>query len=82
MSAWLRGEIRGQSLAIATVLAYVAQDFGPTRIPPLLTAIGDGESWAKIAADQFGMNEAAFEASWHDYLLEEYDVDLKSAPRI
>lgn len=81
MSARPREAIRGQSLAVATVLAYVAQDFGPARIPSLLTAIGDGDTWAEIAADQFGMCEVAFEAGWHAYLLDEYGVDLDRAPR-
>ncbi len=81
MSTWPREAIRGQALAVATVLAYVAQDSGPDQIPPLLTAIGDGATWAEIAADQFGLCEAAFEAGWHDYLLDEYGVDLDCAPR-
>lgn len=68
--------VKGQSLAVATVLDYVADAFGPDAIPDLIRALGDGAKWQQVTVDQFGLDYTAFEAGWHAYLLAEYGVDL------
>lgn len=76
---FLTSAVQGQSLAVATMLAYIAQDFGDAAVPQVLALVAEGATWQQIAAEQFGMSANAFESGWHAYVMNEYGVDLASS---
>lgn len=65
---------RGRSLAMATLLAYATQTYGPEAVPALLQAVPHPAYWSEVAPAVFGVSAEEFEAGWRAYLSQEYGV--------
>jgi hypothetical protein len=61
-------------VALATVLAYAADTYGPERIPLLLAEAGCQEGWATLIPAVFGVNADEFETGWQAYLAHQYGI--------
>jgi hypothetical protein len=67
-------------VALATVLEYAADTYGPDRIPMLLAEASRHEGWATLIPVVFGVSIEEFEAGWRTYLAERYSVPLDELP--
>ena len=67
------------SIALATVIEYAAATYGPETIPRLLAAASEHTSWQTLIPAVFAMPAADFEAGWHRYLAQEYDMHAEVA---
>jgi hypothetical protein len=63
-------------VAWATVIEYAAKNYGRERIPMLVASYGEHERWETLVPAVFGVSAAEFERGWHEYLTEQYEVEL------
>jgi hypothetical protein len=64
------------TVALATVMEYVAATYGPERIGVLVAEAGHHEKWATLIPAVFGVSADEFEADWQTYLTEQYAITL------
>jgi hypothetical protein len=62
------------AVALATVLEYAAETYGPERIPLLLAALNQHARAETLIPAVFGVSAIDFEAGWQAYLAEQYGV--------
>jgi hypothetical protein len=62
----------GETVALATLIEYVAAHFGREQLPSFVAALGQHESWATLTPMAFGHSVEEFEAGWQSYLQEHY----------
>jgi hypothetical protein len=65
-----------ETVALATVMEYAADTYGPERIPILIGEASRQEGWATLIPAVFGVSIEEFEAGWQTYLAEQYGVEL------
>jgi hypothetical protein len=58
----------GEAVAMATVIDYIVTTDGPERLPTLIAALGQHDSWETLAPALFGRSSAEFEADWQKHL--------------
>lgn len=66
----------GTSIAIAIQLEYVVEVHGREQLRALLTQSGKLVSWYWLIPAVFEMSMEEFEAGWHTYLCDTYDVKI------
>ena len=54
------------------LLDYVVATYGEQSVAPYIRALGEYEDWDTLAQAVFGVDGAAFEDNWNQYLAEEY----------
>jgi hypothetical protein len=62
------------AVALATVMEYAAETYGPERIPLLLAALNQHARAETLIPAVFGVSAIDFEAGWQAYLAEQYGV--------
>jgi hypothetical protein len=63
-------------VAIATLLEYMVATYGHEQLPVLLANLGRYQDWETLIPALFDVPARAFEAGWHSYLAQQYDVPL------
>lgn len=61
-----------QTVALATLIEYVVATYGRERLPQLVAALGQYETWDTLLPALYGVSPAEFEAGWHAYLAVQY----------
>ena len=75
-----RKELRGQTVALATLIEYAMVTYGQDRLPALLAGLGKHEGWETLIPAVFNVSAADFEAGWQIYLAARYDLTLNPRP--
>lgn len=79
-SSMYRKELRGQTVALATLIEYAMVTYGQDRLPALLAGLGKHEGWETLIPAVFNVSAADFEAGWQIYLAARYDLTLNPRP--
>jgi hypothetical protein len=66
--------LRGQTVALATIIEYTVATYGHERLPALVAGLGQYTSWATLIPGVFGVSASEFEAGWQAYLVAQYDL--------
>ncbi|RIK39333.1 MAG: hypothetical protein DCC55_18425 [Chloroflexi bacterium] len=69
-----------QVQSAVSVIAYVAHVYGAERLPSLLHAFGQHNSWQTLAPEVFGLSAQEFEQGWQQYLNRAAGVVLTGLP--
>jgi hypothetical protein len=75
-SSMYRNELRGQTIALATLIEYATVTYGQDRLPGLIAGLGQHEGWETLIPAVFGVPAADFEAGWQTFLTVRYDLTL------
>ncbi|MCL4863076.1 MAG: hypothetical protein KJZ93_26960 [Caldilineaceae bacterium] len=75
-SSMYRKELRGQTIALATLIDYATVTYGQDRLPTLLAGLGEHEGWEALIPAVFDLSASDFEAGWQAYLAARYDLTL------
>lgn len=62
------------AVALATVIEYATTTFGTERLPLLLSALPEHESWETLAPTVFGLSQEEFEHGWCAFVEMRYDL--------
>lgn len=62
----------GQTVALATLVAYAVNTYGRERLPALVTGLDQYENWETLIPSVFGVSPTEFEAGWQVYLATHY----------
>jgi hypothetical protein len=62
------GYCTGESIAISTVIEYAVEKYGIERLPVLLAALNEYETWDVIVRAVYGVSEEEFELGWQEYV--------------
>lgn len=54
----------GYVIAVATVIDYARQTYGPATLPELVASWGKAATWAELTPTLFGITAAEFERNW------------------
>lgn len=54
----------GYTIAVATVIDYAHQTYGPNIVPRLVTSWGTAATWEELTQALFGITAAEFERNW------------------
>jgi hypothetical protein len=77
ISSWPTGNPSPQPVVgvpLATVIEYAATNFGVDRLPVLLAAFPEYESWETLIPAVFDVSRAEFDMGWHAFLAERYGI--------
>lgn len=66
----------GQTVALATLVAYAVVTYGRERLPVLVAGLGQHEGWATLIPAVYGVSSTEFEAGWQAYLVTHYGISL------
>jgi hypothetical protein len=67
----------GYRIGLTTVLDYTLAVYGRERLPVLVGALSEHDSWESLIPAVFGISAAEFETGWQAYLAEEYGDDTQ-----
>jgi hypothetical protein len=77
-SSMYRKEVRGHTIALATLIEYAMVTYGQDRLPALLAGLGEHEGWETLIPGVFGVSASDFEAGWQAFLTVRYNLTLNS----
>lgn len=63
---------RGQIIALATLIEYAVTTYGRERLPVLVAALHQHQSWETLLPAVYGVSAAEFEGGWQEYLARHY----------
>jgi hypothetical protein len=67
-------EASDSTVAIETIIEYVAATYGRDHLPRLLAALGEHASWQTLIPAVFAVSARDFEAGWQEYLATHYGI--------
>lgn len=69
---------RGQSevIALTTMIEYIVTEYGQEVLPDFLNAFSQQKDWETLIQTVFHYSVTEFEAGWHQYLVDQYDIVL------
>lgn len=69
---WNRADWWMRIVAAESVVDYAVETYGRERLPALVQALGEHETWDTLIPAVFGVSLADFEAGWRGYLEERF----------
>jgi hypothetical protein len=64
----------GYAIALATLIEYAVATYGRDRLPALLAALDQYDTWETLLPAVYGVSPGEFEAGWQVYLTAHYGI--------